>query len=205
MGLGDTFADGEAEAGGVFALPRAEVGLKDVRQMVREDAFTQVLHLEGNAGGLEVLIRDELAGEHLRMIRHKGADDDLTAVRLGLLGIADEIAEEAAHLRGIERDGGQAGLDLNAIIDPRGAGVMREELVDEVTDVREAFNRRSTASKGEQLLDEILRLERGLLRGVQLGQGNGIAQAHLGEGDIAQQHSEEIVEIVRETTGQQTE
>ncbi len=68
------------------------------------------------------------------------------------------------------------------------------------------FNRRAAAGKGEELLCEIAGAETGVLGVVQ-------ARAHLivwrqeegGEGDVADDGGEEVVEIVRDAAGQKAE
>ena len=49
VGLGDGFADSEAQTGGILGFARAKVGLKNVRQVIWDDAFAAVLHFDDDA------------------------------------------------------------------------------------------------------------------------------------------------------------
>ena len=81
-----------------------------------------------------------------------------------------------------------------------------EEFLDQLAETREAFDRGAAAREGEKLLDEALRLEGGLLGGLQFGHAVGVAaQTHFREREIAEQDGEEVVEVVRESAGEKAE
>ena len=123
-----------------------------MRQVIGVDAIAMVHHLDGDAGGLEISGRSPARrGTSAHDPARRPHDDRppsgcaCSALRMRL--------PKPAHLRGIERDGGQVWLRLEAVVDLRRPRVMGEELVDQVADIREgAFDRRTAAGKGEQLL-----------------------------------------------------
>ncbi len=133
-------------------------------------------------------------------------DAEGAAVGHGLVGVDDEVADDLADLAGIDFRGPEFFAEGEFAPALRAAEGEADGVLDEFGDGGGLLNRRAAAGEGEELLGEIARAEGGVLGVVQ-------AAAHLvvrredegGEGDVADDGGEEVVEIVRNAAGEQAE
>ena len=115
-------------------------------------------------------------------VRREAAQDEFTTTRHGLLGVAHKVAKEPADLIRIDGNARQVLLHFDAVMHAGRTRMVLEELLDEFAWFDVAFDRCAAAGKGEELLHQVLSLQRRLLRGGEFRDAVGVAaQAHLGE------------------------
>ena len=138
----------------VLYMPSSNERALEKAKAIPADAL--ILDLDQDACGAGWLIACELMRISFPWIMGMTANGDDAAVGLGLLGVTNEIAKQAADLGGVDGERGEIRDDLQAILNARGAAVMLEELLDEFSGLGGPFDGRSTACEGEQLLDKAL-------------------------------------------------
>lgn len=176
VGFGDGFANREAKAGGVGIAAGGEIGLEDVGEDGGVDAFAGVANGDGKKG---------FRGAGGRQGETQG---DGAGAGMGLLGVADEIAEETADLVAVDLGGAEGVGGFELIVKTGTPQPFGEPVADEAAEFGGLADGDSAAREGQELLHQVLRLEAGAAGGGEFLTRGGIGfHLHFGEGDVAEE------------------
>ena len=148
-----------------------------------------------------------MVGVSVRMVGEIiAAHPKRAAVRHGLVGIDDQVRHHLADLARIDFRRPQIGAEQELASAVRAAQREADRVLDEFADRRGLLNRRAAAGEGQELLRQITRAQRGVLRVVQPRRHLVVRREEQGsEGDVSDDRGEQVVEIVRNPAGEQAE
>ena len=203
--LDDFLSGGEAEAGAFSGFFGGEESFEDTLAIFRGDAAAVVANGDDDEGGGEGFGTGSVGAAGVFDLEL----DDATFFRKSVAGIDAEIKEDLFDLGAVAEDGGggfgRFGSDADARVD-----AVAEEALDvgnDLAHVRGFFLHRAAAGVAEELFDEFGGPGGGLAGTFQAGFDFGFVAVggEFGEGDVAVDGGEEIVEVVGDAAGDQAQ
>src|SRR6185312_9923535 len=192
----------QAEAGPLADLLGGEEGLENVRQDLVRHALAGVGHREYGIGAGRELA---MAGRHFGIA---GLDRDVPASGHGVAGVEDEVEKGGLDLIGIGQRGPQLGGELLPDLDMLTHRPMQEIIHadDDLVEVDRLRAELLAAREGQELLRQLLGAARGQRRrGDEAQQPRLVAELAFEQLEIAGNHGQHIVEVVRDAAGELTD
>ncbi len=196
VALDDREGGGQAEAHAVL-LGREE-GIEDLGEVFRRDAAALVLH-----GDPHVAAR--LEGQRVafgdRDVLPPHADQ--AAFRHGLVGVDDQVLDHLGDLPGIELPRPQVLGEQTAAARAGAPQHERCRLLDQLRQAAGLLHGQPALGEGDELPGQVAGPQGGPLHLLQAGMNFlGGVGVHLGQGDVAHDGGQEVVEVVGDSPGQ---